>query len=499
VGIFSRKPHSRFQNVDIEDSWPFGEKSGFVVFDIETTGLSPTSDRMIEIGLIRTDNLGNPLAYWSSLINPKQPVGATEIHGLSDKDVQGAPTFDELFDQIRSRIHGQALSAHNAQFDIAFLRVEFARAGWDLPQVPVLCTMQESRHFIPGLSKRRLQDCVGALGIEQEVEHRALSDASLTTALVNFYLNGPTNKRRSQDLAEMPGIAGAITWPESKTFPTISNSGLAKQQRAIKRPSTSELLKTISSTMPEDLLGDDAPLSDLTYAQVLLEAMEDGEVTKEETSSLADLAESLHISSTRQDEIHTKLMSTLAQEAWRDGVVSKTEQSEIIDMGNALGFTDSDSKRFMREVEELRASRIGARAKALPADWSYGQPLHVGDRVVITGCYDVGRDELETKSRMMGIRITGSVSGKTVLLVSDGTINGNKDADAARLGIRSITPDIYRVLLDYVQPANQENQTSPSSEQRTIEEVLVCTKCAGTFTRIVSKGRKPHLCPSCRQ
>ena len=498
MGIFSRKETRGITNVKVEADWPFEAESGFVVFDIETTGLSPTGDRMIEIGLIRTDRHGKPLAYWSSLINPLRPVRATEIHGISDNDVKDSPTFEDVSDQIRSRIDGQALSAHNAQFDVAFLRVEFARAGWDLPQVPVLCTMQESRHFIPGLTKRRLQDCVGALGIEQDVEHRALSDASLTTALVNFYLNGPTNKKRSQDLAELPGIAGSTRWPVSKTFPAIPNSESAKQSRAFKKSSASELLKIISSTMPEDLLGDDAPLSNLTYAQVLLEAMEDGEVTKEETSSLADLAESLHIPSTRQDEIHTKLMRTLAQEAWRDGVVSKTEQSEIVDMGNALGFAESDSKRFIREIEELRASRIGARAKALPEDWNYGQPLHVGDRVVITGCYEVGRDELEAKSRMMGIRITGSVSGKTALLVSDGTINGNKDADAARLGIRSITPDIYRVLLDYVQPANHDNQSSPSNDQIATEEVLVCTKCAGTFKRIVSKGRKPHLCPSCR-
>ena len=82
---------------------------------------------MIEIGLIRTDNLGNPLAYWSSLINPQQSVTATEIHGISDKDVANSPIFEDVLDQVLPRIRGQALAAHNAEFDISFLKVELAR------------------------------------------------------------------------------------------------------------------------------------------------------------------------------------------------------------------------------------------------------------------------------------------------------------------------------------------------------------------------------------
>jgi DNA polymerase-3 subunit epsilon len=498
VGIFSRKSKSIVSNVTVEEEWPFQDEPGFVVFDIETTGLSPTADRMIEIGLIRTDKSGNPLAYWSSLINPKQSVTATEIHGISDKDVANSPVFEDLVDQVLSRIRGQALSAHNAQFDVSFLKVELARTGWELPETPVLCTMRESRNFIPGLSKRRLQDCVEALGIEQDVEHRALGDASLATALVNFYLNGPTNKGRSKELAALPGIAKEINWPESQTFPEIPKSQSNQKYWAPKPRSNSALMKTISSMMPEDILGEDAGKSELTYAQVLLEAMEDGVISEQENSSLADLSKSLEIATETQSAIHRKLMRTLAQEAWKDGAVSRAEQSEIVEAGKSLGFSDNDSKGFVKEIEELRASRISARAKEMPVDWSLGEPLRVGDRVVITGCYEAGREELETKSKMIGVRITGSVSGKTTLLVSDGTINGNKDSDAARLGIRSVTPDIYRVLLEYIQPLTLEDDLSPNADQKVSEETLICTKCTATFTRIASKGRKPHFCPDCR-
>jgi formamidopyrimidine-DNA glycosylase len=99
---------------------------------------------------------------------------------------------------------------------------------------------------------------------------------------------------------------------------------------------------------------------------------------------------------------------------------------------------------------------------------------------------------------MLGVRITGSVSGKTNLLVSDGTINGNKDADAAKLGIRSVTPDMYRKLLDFIQPALTDNNQPSDVGQTVNTETLVCTKCAQSFTREAAKGRKPHFCEACR-
>jgi DNA polymerase-3 subunit epsilon len=498
MGIFSRKSKNGVSNVTVEEDWPFDDQPGFVVFDIETTGLSPTSDRMIEIGLIRTDTLGNPLAYWSSLINPQQAVTATEIHGISDKDVANSPTFEDVVDQVLPRIRGQALAAHNAEFDISFLKVELARAGWDLPKTPVLCTMEESQNFIPGLSRRRLQDCIEALGIDQAVKHRALGDASLATALVNFYLNGPTNRKRSNELIDLPNIAKSVTWPTSQTFPKIPKSSSNQKQWVTKRPSNSALMKTISSMMPEDLLGENASKSELTYAQVLLEAMEDGIISEQENSSLSDLSNSLQIVTEAQTAIHKKFMQTIAQEAWKDGSVSRAEQSEVVEAGRSLGFSDNDSKNFIKEIEELRASRISARTKKLPTDWDLGEPLRVGDRVVVTGCYEAGRTEFETKSKMLGIRITGSVSGKTKLLVSDGTINGNKDADALKLRIRSVTPDIYRKLLDFIQPALTDNNQPSDVGQMVNTETLVCTKCAQSFTREATKGRKPHFCEACR-
>ena len=451
MGLFSRKENVNTPSVSVDENWPFDDPVGFVVFDFETTGLSPASDRVIDIGMVRTDANGNPLSYWSSLINPQQAVRATEIHGISDKDVEGAPSFADAFDDIFRRIQGQVLVAHNAKFDMSFLKVEMARTGWDLPKTPVICTMQESRNFIPGLTKRNLQTCVNTLGINQQVEHRALGDATLTTTLINFYLSGKTNKNRSKELSGFLNDAKQISWPSEQTFPEIPKA--KSTQKHWRQTSTnSQIMKIVKTMMPDDLLGDNPEEMELSYAQTLLEALEDGIISTAEISALNELAQSLEMATNMQLQIHSRIMRMLAEESWKDGVVSRSEQTEIVTTGESLGFSESESKLFIKEIEELRASTIGASAKDIPENWNLGEPLYVGDRVVITGCYEVGRTDLENQARTLGIRITGSISGKTSILVSDGTIGGNKDNDAKKLGVRTISPEVFRELLKFVQP-----------------------------------------------
>ena len=451
MGLFSRKQNDPISSISIEKNWPFVAPVGFVVFDFETTGLSPASDRVIDIGMVRTDANGNPLSYWSSLINPQQAVRATEIHGISDDDVAGAPLFADAFDDILRRIQGQVLVAHNAKFDMSFLKAEMARTGWDLPKTPVICTMQESKNFIPGLTKRNLQTCISALGVNQKVEHRALGDATLTTTLVNFYLSGKTNEERSKVLLGFLNDAAKVKWPTKQTFPDIPKS--KSTQRHWRNTSTnSQIMKIFKTMMPDDLLGDNPEEIELSYAQTLIEALEDGDISTDEISALNELAKSLEMATNMQLQIHAKIMRVLAEESWKDGVVSRSEQTEIVTTGESLGFSESESKLFIKEIEELRASTIGADAKNIPENWNLGEPLHVGDKVVITGCYEVGRDELENQARALGVRITGAISGKTSMLVSDGTIGGNKDNDAKKLGVRTISPEVFRELLKFVQP-----------------------------------------------
>jgi DNA polymerase-3 subunit epsilon len=93
--------------------------------DLETTGLSPGADRVIEIGVVTVD--GARVSEWSTLINPGVRVGGqSRFASLIDSDViADAPRFKDIAPELFSRLEGRLLIAHNARFDHAFLKADF--------------------------------------------------------------------------------------------------------------------------------------------------------------------------------------------------------------------------------------------------------------------------------------------------------------------------------------------------------------------------------------
>ena len=100
--------------------------SQIVAIDVETTGLSPARDRIVEVALVGLDDSANPNWSWQSLVNPghKIPAQATAFHGISDRDVAGAPTFSELVDEILERLVGKHPVGHNLNCDAEFVHAE---------------------------------------------------------------------------------------------------------------------------------------------------------------------------------------------------------------------------------------------------------------------------------------------------------------------------------------------------------------------------------------
>jgi len=213
MGIFRRRRPPHVYGMEVQEDWPSNAPGGFVVLDVETTGLDPATDRIIEIAMVRTDEYANPLGYWSSLVQPSQPITNSEIHGITDEDVAKSPTFAEIVDEVVSRIDGQVIVGHNVSFDVSFLENEMTRANRQMPQKPTVCTLQESHYFLPALEQRRLRDCVSILGITPDAEHRALPDAVLTTTLFNYFVNCGFHPTRSEYLRSLPDRVRQMTWP----------------------------------------------------------------------------------------------------------------------------------------------------------------------------------------------------------------------------------------------------------------------------------------------
>jgi DNA polymerase III epsilon subunit family exonuclease len=157
----------------------------FSVIDVETTGLSPRNgDRVVEIGVVRLDADGTITDVFDTLVNPERRVEATGIHGISDAMVKGAPTFRDILPRLCSLIDGTVLTAHNASFDLGFLREEFRRSGTVFPALTPVCTLILARKHLPGLTSRSLGACRRYLEIPDGGAHSALADARAAAVLL---------------------------------------------------------------------------------------------------------------------------------------------------------------------------------------------------------------------------------------------------------------------------------------------------------------------------
>lgn len=198
-------------------AWPVTDgprhpEAVWAVLDVETTGLSAARHRVLEIAVVGTDAAGAVLDEWCTRLDPEGSVGATDVHGITDDDVRGAPLFADVADELVERLRGRVIVAHNAQFDLGFLRAELARAGRVMPDPVVLCTMEASRHYLPLLPKRRLIDCCTATGVSLVHAHSALGDARATAALLRAYLDPARGAApRPADLA-LPARAQDVVW-----------------------------------------------------------------------------------------------------------------------------------------------------------------------------------------------------------------------------------------------------------------------------------------------
>lgn len=181
------------------------------VVDIETSGLRVDRHRILQLALV-TVEAGEILDRWVSYVRlrwPLQRVGPRRIHGISRRDLRGAPTLGDALDEFAARLDGSVFTAHNASFDAAFLRSAARAARVDLTLGPALCTLRLSRKLDPERSQsHRLPDVCARYHVGHGRPHDALEDA-LATARVLPHLLAAHGIERAVDLAPFYVDAGA--------------------------------------------------------------------------------------------------------------------------------------------------------------------------------------------------------------------------------------------------------------------------------------------------
>jgi len=161
---------------------------GFAVIDVETNGLSPEHDRILEIAVVSLATDMSIESTWTTLVNPgTSRMGRTDIHNIHIEDLEFAPTFCDLVGDLIKNLQGRILVAHNIDFDSGFLCAEFDRTdiSVNLSQVPGLDTLDIARQRWPG-KRASLDVCCQRAGISRPVTHSAFADAMATAYLLRY-------------------------------------------------------------------------------------------------------------------------------------------------------------------------------------------------------------------------------------------------------------------------------------------------------------------------
>ncbi|MCR1898110.1 PolC-type DNA polymerase III [Irregularibacter muris] len=185
--------------VDDDDAVVWGENQGeldqtFIVFDIETTGLSPDKNQITEIGAVKIKNQ-QVIDRFSTLINPECPIPLkiTELTGITDEMVENQPKISEVLPTFLEFCDDAVLVAHNAKFDISFIKNKAFEMGRQVNNT-ILDTLALARMSLPQLKRHRLNNLAKYFDVKLLNHHRAVDDAEATAEIFMNLINMAKDK-----------------------------------------------------------------------------------------------------------------------------------------------------------------------------------------------------------------------------------------------------------------------------------------------------------------
>ena len=180
----------------------------YCVLDLETTGFSATNDRITEIGIMKVKNK-EVIDEFSCFVNPERhiPERVTEVTNITDDMVKDAETIEKIFPKMLEFLGDDketVIVAHNANFDLGFLKQNAKRLGYDF-NYTYLDTLSLAKDLFPNYKKYKLGKIAENLGIKVEVAHRALDDVDTTVKVFNVMIDMLKEKgaKKIEDIDEV--------------------------------------------------------------------------------------------------------------------------------------------------------------------------------------------------------------------------------------------------------------------------------------------------------
>jgi len=190
----------------------------FVVFDLETTGFSPIKNKIIEIGAVKVVN-GEIVDKFSTFVNPEVPIPfeIEKLTGINDGMVVNERRIEEILPEFMEFCKGAVMVAHNAGFDMSFIKANCERLGLEC-KFTVVDTVAMARLLLPTLNRFKLDTVAKALGVSLENHHRAVDDAGCTAEIFVKFIE----MLKERDIVDLNGVnkVGSMSKETIKKLPT---------------------------------------------------------------------------------------------------------------------------------------------------------------------------------------------------------------------------------------------------------------------------------------
>lgn len=309
------------------------------ILDFETTGLTPGYDRVVEVSVVRLEPGREPELVFDSLVNPRRRMGGSDIHGITDSDVAGAPEFGEIAGDLVDAVSGCALAAYNVYFDMSFLDFELSNAGVQ-HNIPHFCLMY-MRPMLDLGKRCRLEVACQEMGVDMEAAHVAAADAMASARLMQKYLDS----MRDMGVNTYGDLMGLKSYKFLKSFyntplPAAEDFGLASHginQSRVGFSLTAQLAERARQAALRKGL--------ITYWDALKAAVSDLQIDASELADLLAIRQTYALSDEQVRALHSRIFAAVMVRYSNDNAVDAGEAlrlKHLRDCLSQLGWAPGD-------------------------------------------------------------------------------------------------------------------------------------------------------------
>lgn len=413
----------------------------FVVVDVETTGLRPKNDRIVEVAVadLRAGKLDGLLI--DTLVDPERDVGPTHVHGVTAEMVQGAPKFREVAPAVSAALRQGIVVGHNLPFDLRFLDAESTAAGvGPLGSVPRLCTLSLARRLFPRAGSYQLEALCSRLGLSNRQAHSAAGDAVVTAELLDLLLAEAMHRgaRSFGDLVQLgpqqPRLVPVVERTPLPAVPQRPRSRVRSSMGHRRGAFMSRLVAARSDGSRHD------GCEDLdTYLELLDRVLRDRMIDLAERETPSRVVAEWNLNGVDLERAHRTYLEGLAAAAWSDGTVTDTEREDLERVADLVAIPRDELSALARPGRP----RTDSRPRSL-------QSVGRGRSVCMTGAFagprggGMQRHDAETYAEQAGFKVSKGVTKKLdLLVVADPNTTSVKARKARKYGIEVVAESVF--------------------------------------------------------